>query len=233
MFPETTQSMNAKKQHSMAYVKSLDGIRAIAIIAVLIFHVSPTALQGGFTGVDVFFVLSGFLITSIILHDLRAGQFSIREFYLRRVQRLLPNIIVMVMSVLLLWTTFLPASTASPTGHHGLWTIFNASNIYVWRHLGGYWGNSAEWAPLTHTWSLGIEEQFYLLFPCSLLLLVRLQPSRLKLWLALATACSFGACLLGSYARPTPTFYLLPTRVWELLLGALLAVHRTPLSGNG
>ena len=217
----------------MTYLKPLDGIRAIAIIAVLVFHISPTTLKGGFTGVDVFFVLSGFLITSLLLDDLHEGRFSIREFYLRRIQRLLPNIIVTVLAVLVLWTAFLPLSTARATGSHGLWTLFNASNIYIWRNLGSYWGNSAEWAPLTHTWSLGIEEQFYLFFPCSLLLLVRFQPDRLRFWLTSAMVLSFGACLYGSYYHHAVTFYLLPTRVWELLLGALIAAHRLPLHGSG
>jgi len=94
----------------MPYISSLDGIRAIAIISVLIFHVSPVALRGGFTGVDVFYVLSGFLITSIILHDIREGSFSIREFYLRRIQRLLPNVVVTVLAVIILWSIFKPES---------------------------------------------------------------------------------------------------------------------------
>ena len=157
----------------MRYSPPLDGIRAVAILAVLIFHVAPSALTGGFTGVDVFFVLSGFLITSIILHDVRADRFSLREFYLRRVQRLLPNLIATVLGVLVLWTTLLPPSTARQAGEHGLWALFSASNIYIWRTLGSYWGNAAEHAPLTHTWSLGIEEQFYLLFPLVVLAVSR------------------------------------------------------------
>lgn len=216
----------------MPYLASLDGIRAIAIIAVLIFHVSPVALRGGFTGVDVFYVLSGFLITSIILHDIREGSFSLREFYARRIQRLLPNVVVTVLAVILLWTLLMPPSTARQTGTHGLWTLFSLSNIYIWKNLGGYWGSAAEWAPLTHTWSLGIEEQFYLIFPSALLLLARFQSGRLKLWLILATAISFGLCLYESYLHPTSTFFLLPTRLWELLLGAVLAAHRTSLAGR-
>ena len=217
----------------MPYLEPLDGIRAIAIIAVLVFHISPTALRGGFMGVDVFFVLSGFLITSILLNDLHEGRFSIREFYLRRIQRLLPNIVVTVLAVLVLWTAFFPLSTARATGSHGLWTLFNASNIYTWRYLGSYWGNAAELAPLTHTWSLGIEEQFYLSFPCLLSLLIRFQPDRLRSWLAIAMVLSFCVCLYGSYSHPGGTFYLLPTRVWELLLGTLIAAHRPPFHGRG
>jgi len=211
------------------YFAPLDGIRAIAILAVLLFHISPSALRGGFTGVDVFFVLSGFLITSIILNDLREGSFSIREFYLRRIQRLSPNVVVTVLGVLLLWIIFLPQSTARQVGQHGLWTLFNLSNIYVWKNLGGYLGQAAEWAPLTHTWSLGVEEQFYLFYPGSLLLLVRFQPGRVQSWLTVATILGFGLCLYGTYTHPVATFYYLPTRVWELLLGAALAAHRMPL----
>jgi len=217
----------------MIYVAPLDGIRAIAILAVFIFHVSPTALSGGFAGVDVFFVLSGFLITSIILHDIREGSFSLGEFYLRRIQRLLPNIFLTVLTVVALWTLLLPGQQARQTARHGLWTIFDASNIYAWRNLGGYWGNAAEWAPLTHTWSLGLEEQFYLVFPGFLLLLARFQPSRVRAWLVVATALSFGLCMYGTYTHPTATFYLLPTRFWELLFGAILAILRTPLHKEG
>ncbi len=216
----------------MPYSAPLDGIRAIAILAVLIFHISPVALKGGFTGVDVFFVLSGFLITSIVLHDIRDGSFSIREFYLRRVQRLLPNIVVTVLAVLLLWTLLMPPSMAVQAARHGIWTLFNLSNIYIWRNLGGYWGDAAEWAPLLHTWSLGVEEQFYLFFPGSLLLLARVQRARVLAWLVAATVLSLGLWLYGSKNNPVATFYLLPTRVWELLLGAALAAHRTPLRND-
>ncbi|SRR5216684_1177004 len=213
----------------MPYSAPLDGIRAIAILAVLIFHISPVVLKGGFAGVDVFFVLSGFLITSILLHDIRDGSFSMREFYLRRVQRLLPNVVVTVFAVVLLWTLLMPPSQAIQAGRHGLWTILNLSNIYIWRNLGGYWGDAAEWAPLLHTWSLAVEEQFYLFFPGFLLLLARVQRTRVLAWLVAATVLSLGLWLYGSRIHPVATFYLLPTRVWELLLGAALAAHRTPL----
>jgi peptidoglycan/LPS O-acetylase OafA/YrhL len=117
----------------MRYSPPLDGIRAIAILAVLLFHIAPARLTGGFTGVDVFFVLSGFLITSIILHDLKDGSFSLREFYLRRVQRLLPNVVLTVLTTVLLWTILMPPGPAHQAAIHGLWTIFNLSNIYIWR----------------------------------------------------------------------------------------------------
>ena len=204
----------------------------MAILAVLIFHVSPASLTGGFTGVDVFFVLSGFLITSQLLVDISSGVGSMREFYLRRIQRLLPNLIATVLVTILLWTALFPESSARLTVHHGVWTLFNLSNCFVWQQLGGYWGNSAEWAPLTHTWSLGVEEQFYLLFPTALLLLRRWQPNRTKAWLIAATVASFALSVYGSTHFPVPTFYLLPTRLWELLIGAVLAAHRVASAGG-
>lgn len=207
----------------MRYSAPLDGLRAVAILAVLIFHVAPGALTGGFTGVDVFFVLSGFLITSNMLHDVSVGDFSIREFYLRRVQRLLPNVIVTVILVLALWTLLLPPSTARQTGSHGLWALFSASNLYIWKYLGGYWGNAATSAPFTHTWSLGVEEQFYLVFPALLLALTRWCSTYVRSCLIALAAVSFGAGFYISYVNPAAAFYLLPTRVWELLIGAALA----------
>jgi peptidoglycan/LPS O-acetylase OafA/YrhL len=212
----------------MRYSPPLDGIRAIAILAVLIFHISANTLRGGFTGVDVFFVLSGFLITSNILYDYGRGQFSFREFYLRRVQRLVPNSLLTVLVTILLWVFFMPPSTARQTAQHGLWTIINLSNFFIWKDLGGYWGNAAEQSPLTHTWSLAVEEQFYLIFPALLLLIAKVSPKRLTVSLIAGCIFSFVLCLYGTSHFPTPTFYLIPTRFWELLIGALLAVLRTP-----
>jgi peptidoglycan/LPS O-acetylase OafA/YrhL len=208
----------------MKYVPALDGIRAIAIIAVFVFHVSPSWIPGGFTGVDIFFVLSGFLITTKILGDLHRGDFSFKTFYLNRAKRLLPNATVMTLVVCVVWQVFMSTSMYKATSTHGLWSMFSASNFYVLLHLGGYWGNSAEWAPLTHTWSLGIEEQFYLLYPCCLYLLNRWLPKYLRPLILLFTVASFAACVIGTFSHPTATFYLLPTRVWELLLGGLLSV---------
>jgi len=217
----------------MRYSPPLDGIRAIAILAVLIFHISANALCGGFTGVDVFFVLSGFLITSNILYGYCSEQFSFSEFYLRRVQRLVPNSLLTVLVTILLWALFMPPSSARQTAQHGLWTILNLSNVFIWKDLGGYWGNAAEQSPLTHTWSLAVEEQFYLIFPAMLVFAVKMCPKRLKTLLIAGSIISFALCVYGTYHFSTPTFYLLPTRFWELLIGAALAVHRNPeFAGN-
>ena len=207
----------------MPYSAALDGIRALAILAVLLYHAAPGMLPGGFTGVDVFFVLSGFLITSIILHDLRAGTFSLGEFYLRRMQRIWPNIILTVLAVVALWSLLGMPSTARQVGRHGIWTLANLSNFFIWKTYGDYWGGSGEAAPLLHTWSLAVEEQFYLIFPACLMWLARRQRERTAGWLLLAAASSLALCVYLTPLHATAAFYLLPTRVWELLLGAWFA----------
>ena len=210
----------------MKYSAPLDGLRAVAIIAVLAFHTLPGSLPGGFTGVDVFFVLSGYLIASVILHDIRDGKFSLREFYLRRIQRLLPNAVFMVLvTVALSYFALLPLATVK-VAEHGIWSLLNLSNIYIWRNVGGYWGDSAASVPLLHTWSLAIEEQFYVLFPVTLWLLSRRQ--RLCSIMSFLALVSFA---LGAYvtrSHQIAAFYLLPTRAWELLVGAALGAYRVP-----
>ena len=210
----------------MRYSAPLDGLRALAIAGVLVFHIAPHRLTGGFAGVDVFFVVSGFLITAIILSDLHHDRFTLREFYLRRVQRLLPNLVVTIAVTLALWHFFVLPSDAAKAARHAVWALFNLSNVYVWKFLGGYWGNDAEWAPLTHTWSLGLEEQFYLLYPALLVMLVRVWPTRRTAVLMTAMLFSAVGCVALSARAPESTFYLLPTRMWELLMGAILASLR-------
>src|SRR5260221_14767952 len=122
----------------MKYSPAIDGLRAVAILGVLVFHNFPRWLPGGFVGVDVFFVLSGYLITSVILFDIRNASFSLREFYLRRVQRLLPNAVLMITVTVSICAVMLPTSSVS---RHGLWALVNLSNIFIWRHSGGYWGD--------------------------------------------------------------------------------------------
>lgn len=212
---------NRTSSTQMSYVPALDGLRAVAIVGVLVFHALPGALRGGFTGVDVFFVLSGYLITSVILHDIRGGSFSMREFYLRRIQRLLPNAVLTVLFTLALASVALLPSQAVRLAKHGLWTIFNLSNLYIWRSVGGYWGESAASVPLLHTWSLAVEEQFYLLFPVTLLFLSR-RRHLFKVTVLLSLA-SLAASIYGTATHPVSTFYFLPTRAWEPLIGAALA----------
>lgn len=210
----------------MTYSAPLDGIRAVAILGVLAFHVTPRGVPGGFTGVDVFFTLSGYLITSLILRSLAGDDFSFREFYLRRIQRIIPNLVATALFVLAAWNVLMLPSSAAQTGRHGVWTLLSAANVFVWRYLGNYWGTDAETAPLTHAWSLAIEEQFYLFYPAFLVTLHRLGRTWLVVGLTAATLTSAAACGWLTPTRPVAAFYLLPTRGWELLIGGLLAVVR-------
>lgn len=214
----------------MKYSPPLDGIRALAILAVLVYHAFPGALPGGFTGVDVFFVLSGYLIASVILFDLREGSFTMREFYLRRIQRLLPNAAATVLVTVGLAAWLLVPSEAAKAAKNGLFALLNLSNLYIWKSIGGYWGDTGEYAPFLHTWSLAVEEQFYLVFPALLLLLARRRPRALPAVVGALAAGSFALSLLGMRQHPAATFYFLPTRAWEPLLGALLAALRVPSS---
>ena len=217
----------------MPHSPALDGIRGIAIIAVLIFHVLPQHLPGGFSGVDVFFVLSGFLLTRRILSEVRNGTFRIGTFFLRRAMRILPNLTLMVVSVVVLWAWIFPPGASRDVAVQGLWTLFGISNLYLWTHLGTYWGQAAHWSPLTHAWSLGVEEQFYALLPLFLAAIQRRQPKDLARWILALGTMSLVVWGLGMSRYPTATFYLLPTRAWELLLGCLIASFPHRGTGGG
>lgn len=207
----------------MGYLPALDGLRAVAIVGVLVFHTVPRRLPGGFTGVDVFFALSGYLIGRLILDQLRSGRFKFREFYLRRVLRIFPNLVLCAATTVVFWFLCLPASGAHTVARHAAWAVLGLGNVFVWSHLGGYWHDTAHGAPLTHTWSLGIEEQFYLLFPALLWGMSRLTARRQAAILGMIGAVSLAVCLRLTPVDPDSAFYLVHSRAWELLSGALLA----------
>ncbi len=219
----------------MKYSAPLDGLRAVAVLGVVVFHIFPKVLPGGFLGVDVFFVLSGYLLTSIISHQLNDGRFSLREFYLRRIQRLLPNAVLTIVTTVALSCWLLSPSAARGVAQHGVWALFSLSNFYIWKTFGGYWGAPAATAPLLHTWSLAVEEQFYLLFPLLMILAFRKgRRAGIAYGIGFLFFASLAFCLGGN--RPgAENFYLLPTRAWELCLGAGLAVapwkRRLPARG--
>lgn len=204
-----------------AYRPDVDGLRAIAVLAVLGYHAFPSLLPGGFAGVDIFFVISGFLITGIILDDLQRGRFTFANFYWRRVRRIFPALIlVLAASLLLGWRILLP-DEYSQLGKHAAAGAAFVSNIALWREA-GYFDWAWELKPLLHLWSLGVEEQYYLVWPL-LLFLFRKQAARM-LWMILGIgAASFLLNILMVADHPTATFYLPMTRFWELLSGSLLA----------
>lgn len=204
-----------------AYRPDVDGLRAVAVLSVLGYHAFPGLLPGGFAGVDIFFVISGFLITGIILEDLQRGRFTFANFYWRRIRRIFPALIlVLAASLFLGWRVLLPDEYAQLGKHVAAGAGF-ISNLALWREA-GYFDSAAELKPLLHLWSLGVEEQYYLVWPL-LLLLFRNQPKKM-LWMIVAVGAASFVLNVAAVARyPAATFYLPVTRFWELLAGSLLA----------
>ncbi|HQR33341.1 MAG TPA: acyltransferase family protein [Blastocatellia bacterium] len=209
------------------YRPDVDGLRAVAILPVLFYHAGFRGFSGGFVGVDVFFVVSGFLITSLILPEAVQGKFSIANFYERRIRRIFPALFT-VMLVALVGSYWLMWPLAFKDFGQSLVaaTVF-ASNILFWLKF-GYFDSPAETRPLLHTWSLAVEEQFYIVFPIYLLAVVRWFPRALKPVTVIIALLSFGLSLYGVAYAPTAAFYLAPSRTWELLLGAMLAMKMFP-----
>lgn len=205
------------------YRPDLDGLRAVAVVPVILFHLGAPYMPGGFVGVDVFFVLSGFFITRQIALELAENRFSVLNFYDRRIRRLFPALFVMLFaSAIVAWLVLLPDDLRD-FGKSLASTALSISNIYFLQKS-DYFAPAAETMPLLHTWSLGVEEQFYLLFPVFLMLLWRHLRANLFRVVCFIAAVSFAGSVWGAEARPQATFYLLPTRAWELLLGSILAL---------
>lgn len=206
----------------LIYRPSIDGLRAIAVISVLISHIFPKVLPGGFVGVDVFFIISGFLIGKIILERLESNNFSFFDFYSRRVRRIFPVlIIVLIFTYVVGWFTLLPVEFAELGKHIAAGALFS-SNLVLWSEA-GYFSTASELKPLLHLWSLGIEEQFYLVWPLLLWIFWRKKNVVLVL-IAILISLSFLSNLYLTTHNPTSSFFLPFPRFWELCLGSLIAL---------
>lgn len=211
-----------------AYRPEIDGLRAVAVLPVLLYHAGVDGFRGGFVGVDVFFVISGYLVTRLIRAD--GDAFSLRAFYERRVRRLFPALaVVLAATSAAAWWWLLPADLEAYS--RSLLAVLGlVANVHLWRTTGDYFARPTESMPLLHTWSLAVEEQFYLLFPVSLVLTRRLGPTRQGGLIAGAALASLAVAAWAATQRPVAGFFLLPTRGWELALGALLAWHEPRLA---
>ena len=213
------------------YRRDIDGLRAIAVLAVVFHHLSAPLVPGGYVGVDVFFVISGYLITSIISREMAEGRFTFTGFYERRARRIFPALFAMLAVTLAAGYFLLLPSDMVATLRGALGTLFFASNVVFWRDMAaGYFAaTDAALNPLLHTWSLAVEEQFYVFFPILLLLCYRYARRHIVWVLIVGAAVSLGSAALLVKNKSVAVFFLSPFRAWELLAGSLLAFNAVPL----
>ena len=211
----------------MKYRPDIDGLRAVAIIPVVLYHAGLPALSGGFVGVDVFFVISGFLITGLIQPEVAEGRFSLLTFYERRIRRIFPALFAVIFACVLVSMLRLPAADLIAFANSVAAAALFVSNM-LFASQTGYFDAPAELKPLLHTWSLGVEEQFYLIFPALLLLLRRQSLARVTMVVAIVAAASFACSVYYVRHSPDSAFYLGPWRAWELSLGVLAALGTLP-----
>ena len=204
------------------YRPEIDGLRALAVAAVFMYHLE-LGIPGGFVGVDVFFVISGFLITGIIRRGLEKETFSLANFWERRIRRIFPALFVVLVATLAAGYWLLIPTELVDLGKSSVAQILLLANVFYWKNA-GYFQAPAAFKPLLHMWSLAVEEQFYLFFPLALVFLKRLGSKKLFALFAIGALLSFSASVYGANFHHNFTFYLLPTRAWELLIGCMLAI---------
>ena len=214
--------------NSIKYRPDIDGLRAVAVICVILFHFNSEFLIGGYLGVDIFFVISGYLITRLISKSLQQKEFSILSFWKRRINRLMPSMLLMLIVALLTATILLFGSERLTLSNNAVAAFTSWSNIFLWKVTYSYWSEDAASMPLLHTWSLSVEEQFYLIFPFALILLYKLKNRLVLVSAVFITMLAsylldrvYGGYSASAEENRIASFYLLHTRLWELLLGSL------------
>jgi peptidoglycan/LPS O-acetylase OafA/YrhL len=210
----------------LKYRADIDGLRAVAVLSVLAFHIGLIGFKGGFVGVDVFFVISGYLISSIIFAEIAGSRFTIAGFYERRIRRIFPALVAMLAVATVVAVVYLLPGELIDYAKSMLAATSSASNFYFWAHSGYF--SSPTSKPLLHTWSLAVEEQFYILFPLFLMLVRRFFPQKLKTAVIVFFVLSLIASGIVVYRNQDTAFYMPYTRAWELLLGTLLSLSIFP-----
>ncbi|MCU7835193.1 MAG: acyltransferase [gamma proteobacterium symbiont of Taylorina sp.] len=216
-----------KQKKTLSYRPDIDGLRAIAVLAVIFYHLDIPFISGGFVGVDIFFVISGFLIGSIIYSEIQADRFSLVNFYIRRIRRIFPVLFFIVLITSIAALMILPRLQLGEFSESVISAAWFVSNFFFWFH-NDYFSVAAELKPLLHTWSLSVEEQFYVFFPLLMLILNKRQFYITTTLLILLLLLSFVVSLYLSETYASANFYLAPTRAWEFLSGVILAIGLFP-----
>lgn len=217
--------------NSIKYRADIDGLRAIAVLSVMFFHSGISFVSGGYVGVDVFFVISGYLITKIIVGELQDGSFSIARFYERRFRRILPALVVVIVTSLIVGSLLFSPRGVVDLGQSAIATALFSSNILFFLEA-GYFDTAAEMKPLLHTWSLAIEEQYYIIFPLFLIFIKKFLRGKYFLWIAVIAVLSLCCSVVLTEKNSSAAFYLIPSRAWELFIGSILAVKKMPAFRN-
>lgn len=222
-----TEHGDSMSTTTIGYRADIDGLRAVAVLSVILYHINHSWVPGGYVGVDIFFVISGFLITRNIATELSENRFTLTNFYLRRIRRIAPAFLLVTMVTVIAGMILLLPDDMVRLAKSAIWATFSAANIYFWKYLDtSYFAAATAQEPLLHMWSLGVEEQFYLLWPVLLLMLSRFRGKRALFYLAALAICIGSFCLAEATNVDAPKFsyYMLPTRAGELMIGALLAL---------
>lgn len=216
----------------MNFRKDINGLRAIAVIAVVLFHFNTSWMPGGFAGVDVFFVISGFLMTGIIFRGIEQENFSILKFYVARANRIIPALALLCLVLMVFGWFYLTPLQYKALGKHAASSVSFLSNITYWREA-GYFDTASHEKWLLHTWSLSVEWQFYIIYPIILVTMRKFMSIKtMKLMLILGTVLGFIFCVIASYKWPNPSYYLLPTRAWEMMIGGVAYLYPFTLQEN-
>ena len=214
----------------MKFRADINGLRTYALLAVIIFHFNKSWLPGGFSGVDVFFIISGFLMTSIIFRGIEDNTFSLLKFYSARIRRIIPALLVLVLTLMIFGYLFLAPIPYKDLAKHSGGSLLFISNFMYWKES-GYFDAAVIEKFLLHTWSLSVEWQFYIIYPVILLLLSKIfTVQTLKRLIVIATIITFGYAIYASYKWTVASYFLLPTRMWETLLGGIAYLYPLQLT---
>jgi peptidoglycan/LPS O-acetylase OafA/YrhL len=232
MLPEADMNPAPGRSRTSAYRPDIDGLRALAVIAVILFHSGVPGFNGGYVGVDVFFVISGYLITQLLEQSRdESARRTLATFYVRRMRRILPALLATCFVTAIVAVALFTPHELVNVGKYLAATPVLLSNVATWSERNGYFAPDVRQLPLSHLWSISVEEQFYLIYPLLLIAITRYRLPYRRLTLVVLASVSLALCIWVSHHKPMANYFFAPTRAWELLLGATLAIGGTPRIG--